>query len=109
LAVSIATFVVLGSVLEGIPAIVLFGPLLFPIARAVGVNEIHYAIVVVLAMGLGLFSPPFGVGYYAACAIGRVNPDAGMKKIWPYMGALLLGLLVVAAVPWLTTGFIGGR
>jgi len=109
LAVSILTFVVLGSVLEGIPAIVLFGPLLFPIARAVGVNEIHYAIVVVLAMGLGLFAPPFGVGYYAACAIGRVNPDAGMRKIWPYMGALLVGLIIVAAVPWLTTGFVGGR
>jgi tripartite ATP-independent transporter DctM subunit len=109
MAVSIVTFVVLGSVLEGIPAIVLFGPLLFPIARSVGVNEIHYAIVVVLAMGLGLFAPPFGVGYYAACAIGRVSPDAGMRKIWPYMGALLFGLIIVAAVPWLTTGFVGGR
>jgi tripartite ATP-independent transporter DctM subunit len=109
LAVSIVTFVVLGSVLEGIPAIVLFGPLLFPIARSVGVNEIHYAIVVVLAMGLGLFAPPFGVGYYAACAVGRVNPDAGMRKIWPYMGALLVGLIIVASVPWLTTGFLGGR
>ena len=104
--VSIAAFIVLGSVLEGIPAIVLFGPLLFPIARSAGVNEVHYAIVVVLAMGLGLFSPPFGVGYYAACAIGRVNPNVGLRKIWPYMGALLAGLLLVAAVPWLTTGFL---
>ena len=73
--ISIVAFVVLGSVLEGIPAIVLFGPLLFPIARAVGVHEVHYAMVVILAMGIGLFAPPFGVGYYAACAIGRVSPD----------------------------------
>ena len=106
LLVSIPAFVVLGSVLEGIPAVVLFGPLLFPIARTAGVNEIHYAIVVVLSMGLGLFAPPFGVGYYAACAIGRVNPNAGLRTIWPYMGALLIGLLLVAAVPWLTTGMI---
>ena len=105
--VSILTFVVLGSVLEGIPAIVLFGPLLFPIARAVGVNEVHYAMVAVLAMGLGLFAPPFGVGYYTACAIGRVSPDAGMRRIWPYMGTLLIGLIVVALVPWLSTGFLG--
>ena len=77
LAVSILAFTVLGSVLEGIPAIVLFGPLLFPIARQLGVHEVHYAMVVVLSMGLGLFSPPLGVGYYAACAIGRVSPDAG--------------------------------
>ncbi|MGY4592727.1 TRAP-type C4-dicarboxylate transport system permease large subunit [Bradyrhizobium sp. GM22.5] len=59
LAVTIATFVILGSVLEGIPAIVLFGPLLFPIARHVGVHDVHYAMVVVLAMGIGLFAPPF--------------------------------------------------
>jgi len=107
LVVTIVAFVLLGSVLEGIPAIVLFGPLLFPIARAVGLNEVHYAMVAVLAMGLGLFSPPFGVGYYAACAIGRVDPDAGMRRVWPYMGALLIGLLVVAFVPWLSTGFLG--
>jgi tripartite ATP-independent transporter DctM subunit len=106
LLISIVAFVILGSVLEGIPAIVLFGPLLFPIARSVGVNEVHYAMVVILAMGIGLFAPPMGVGYYAACAIGRVSPDAGMKRIWPYMAALLLGLLVVAAVPWISTGFL---
>jgi tripartite ATP-independent transporter DctM subunit len=106
LVVSIIAFVVLGSLLEGIPAIVLFGPLLFPIARAAGINEVHYAIVVVLAMGLGLFSPPFGVGYYAACAIGKVDPNAGMRAIWPYLAALALGLAAVAAIPWLSTGFL---
>lgn len=104
--VSILAFVVLGSVLEGIPAIVLFGPLLFPIAKAVGIHEVHYAMVVILSMGLGLFAPPFGVGYYAACAIGRVNPDEGMRPIWAYLFALLIGLAVVAAVPWISTGFL---
>jgi len=104
--VSILAFVVLGSVLEGIPAIVLFGPLLFPSARAVGINEVHYAMVVILAMGIGLFAPPFGVGYYAACAVGRVSPDAAMRRIWPYLLAVLAGLIVVAVVPWLSTGFL---
>ena len=106
LAVSIVAFVVLGSVLEGIPAIVLFGPLLFPIARQLGVHEVHYAMVVVLSMGLGLFSPPLGVGYYAACAIGRVNPDAGMRPLVGYMLALLVGVVLIAAVPWLSIGFL---
>jgi tripartite ATP-independent transporter DctM subunit len=106
LLISILAFIVLGSVLEGIPAIVLFGPLLFPMARAAHVHEVHYAMVVILAMGIGLFAPPLGVGYYAACAIGQVSPDAGMKRIWPYLGALLLGLVAVAAVPWLSIGFL---
>ncbi|WP_137893005.1 TRAP transporter large permease subunit [Ramlibacter sp. 2FC] len=109
LLVSIVAFVILGSVLEGIPAIVLFGPLLFPIARQVGVHEVHYAMVVVLAMGIGLFAPPFGVGYYAACAIGRVDPKDGMRAIVGYMLALLAGLAVIAAVPWISTGFLPGR
>jgi tripartite ATP-independent transporter DctM subunit len=106
LVVSIIAFVILGSVLEGIPAIVLFGPLLFPIARQIGVHEVHYAMVVVLSMGVGLFAPPFGVGYYAACAVGRVDPSQGMKPIVGYVVALLVGLAVVAAVPWISTGFL---
>nr|WP_294528159.1 TRAP transporter large permease subunit [uncultured Rhodopila sp.] len=106
LGISILAFIVLGSVLEGIPAMVLFGPLLFPIARQLGVNEVHYAMVVILAMGVGLFAPPFGLGYYAACTIGRVNPDAALLRIWPYLGVLVLGLLLIAAVPWISTGFL---
>ena len=106
MAVSIVAFVVLGSVLEGIPAIVLFGPLLFPIARMLGIHEVHYAMVVVLSMGLGLFAPPLGVGYYAACAIGRVNPDVGIRPIVGYMVALLIGTVVVAAIPWISIGFL---
>ncbi|MHB2210674.1 TRAP transporter large permease [Methylobacterium sp. CM6257] len=106
LSVSAAAFVVLGSVLEGIPAIVLFGPLLFPIAKEVGVHEVHYAMVVILAMGVGLFAPPFGVGYYAACAISRIHPDAGMRPIIGYIVALLVGLLAIILVPWFSTGFL---
>jgi tripartite ATP-independent transporter DctM subunit len=106
IAVSIIAFTVLGSVLEGIPAIVLFGPLLFPIARAVGVHEVHYAMIIILAMGIGLFAPPFGVGYYAACAIGRVDPAEGIKPIWGYLLALLVGLIIVAVFPWISIGFL---
>lgn len=104
--VSILAFIVLGSVLEGIPAIVLFGPLLFPIARSMGIHEVHYAMVVILSMGLGLFAPPFGVGYYCATAISGVNPDEGMKPIIGYMLALLAGLVLVAAIPWISIGFL---
>jgi tripartite ATP-independent transporter DctM subunit len=106
LAVTIVAFIVLGSVLEGIPAIVLFGPLLFPIAKQVGVHEVHYAMVVILAMGIGLFAPPFGVGYYAACAISRIHPDEGIKPMLGYMLALLIGTIVIAAVPQISIGLL---
>ncbi len=103
-AISIVVFVTLGSILEGIPAIVLFGPLLFPIAGELGINLIHYAIVAVLAMGLGLFMPPLGVGFYTACAIGDVPPVKAMHACWPYVAALFAALVLVAFVPVLTVG-----
>lgn len=106
LLITVVIFIVLGSILEGIPAIVLFGPLLFPVARALGLHDVHYAMVVILAMGIGLFAPPFGVGFYAACAIGKVSPDKVFNRVWGYLTALFVALLIVAAVPWLSTGFL---
>jgi tripartite ATP-independent transporter DctM subunit len=106
LLISIFAFIILGSVLEGIPAIVLFGPLLFPIAHQLGIHEVHYAMVVILAMGLGLFAPPFGLCYYAACIIGEVPSEAGMRSIWLYLSVLLLGLIAITFIPWISLGFL---
>lgn len=106
LLISIVAFVILGSVLEGIPALVVFAPLVFPIARSLGIHEVQYAMVVILAMGLGVFAPPVGIGYFIACAIGKVPPGDAIRPMWPYLGALLAGLLLVAAVPWISTGFL---
>ncbi|MBO9536330.1 TRAP transporter large permease subunit [Herbaspirillum sp.] len=106
LLVSIAAFIVLGSVLEGIPAIVLFAPLLFPVAHQLGINEIHYAMVVILAMGLGVFAPPFGLCYYAACIIGQVPPETALRRIWLYLGVLLAGLVAITFIPAISTCFL---
>ncbi len=106
LAVSIVLFMILGSVLEGLPAMVLFGPLLFPIAQQLNINVVQYAIVAILSMGIGLFSPPFGVGFYQSCLIARTSSDQALTRIWPYMGALVIALVLVAAIPWLSTGFL---
>src|SRR5664280_352157 len=106
LAISILVFMVLGSVLEGIPAIVLFGPLLFPAARALGIHDVQYAMVAILAMGIGLFAPPFGIGFFAASMIGGASPDEAMGRIWPYLAAVLAATILVAAIPWLSIGFL---
>jgi TRAP-type C4-dicarboxylate transport system permease large subunit len=57
-------------------------------------------------MGVGVFAPPLGIGYFIACAIGKVPPSDAMSAMWPYLGALVAGLLLVAAVPWISTGFL---
>jgi tripartite ATP-independent transporter DctM subunit len=106
LAVTIVVFILLGNVLEGIPAILLFAPLLLPVSHALGVHDVQYAMVVIIAMSIGLFAPPFGVGFYSACAIGRVAPEAALGHMWRYLGALTAALIVIAAIPWLSTALL---
>ena len=68
---SIVALVVLGSLLEGLPALLILAPLLLPIATQLGISGLHYGIVLLIAMGVGAFLPPLGVGFYIACAIAR--------------------------------------
>ena len=103
MAVTMVVFLILGCLLEGLPAILLLAPLMFPIARQLGINDVHYAMVVVTAMNIGLMMPPIGVGFYVACRIGNVSPDEAMGAIWPYIVALIVGLLVIAYVPTIST------
>ncbi|MCZ0961320.1 TRAP transporter large permease [Paracoccus benzoatiresistens] len=103
---SIAIFLVLGCVLEGLPAIVLLAPIMFPIARGLGIHDIHYAMVIVTAMNIGLMAPPIGIGFYIACKIANVPAEQVMAKIWPYLAALMVGLLAIAAVPWFSTALL---
>jgi tripartite ATP-independent transporter DctM subunit len=106
MAVSILIFLVLGCVLEGLPAIVLMAPIMFPMARNLGIDDIHYSMVIVTAMNIGLMAPPIGIGFYIACKIGGVSPDEAMGAIWPYIAALLIGLVIIAAVPHFSTVFL---
>jgi tripartite ATP-independent transporter DctM subunit len=103
MAVTILVFLVLGCLLEGLPAVLLLAPIMFPIAKKLGINDIHYSMVIVCAMNVGLMMPPIGVGFYVACRIGDAKPDEVMGAIWPYLVALLVGVVVVAAVPAIST------
>ena len=103
MALTILIFLILGCLLEGLPAVLLLAPIMFPIARKLGIHDIHYAMVIVCAMNVGLMMPPIGVGFYIACRIGGAKPDEVIGAIWPYLVALLVGVCVIAAVPWLST------
>ena len=100
---SIAVLIVMGSVLEGAAALIIFGPLLLPVAVKLGVDPLHFGVVLVIAMGIGLFAPPLGLGLYGACLIGNVPIEQTVKPILGYLGLLLLCLLVVAFVPAIST------
>jgi tripartite ATP-independent transporter DctM subunit len=102
LAMTVALFVVVGALLEGLPALLIFGPILFPISRIVGIDPVHYGIVIVAAMGIAFFLPPVGVGLSIAAGIARVDIDEVSRTYVPYLLALLIGLALIAAFPALT-------
>ncbi len=101
--VTILVFLILGCLLEGLPAVLLLAPIMFPIAKKLGIHEIHYSMVIVCAMNIGLMMPPIGVGFYVACRIGDAKPDEVMTAIWPYIAALIVGVVVIALFPVLST------
>jgi len=100
---SIAVLIVMGSVLEGAAALIIFGPLLLPVAVKLGIDPLHFGVVLVISMGLGLFAPPLGLGLYGACLIGKVPIEQTVRPIVGYLGLLFLCLLVIAFVPGIST------
>jgi len=100
---SILVLIVMGSVLEGAAALIIFGPLLLPVAVKLGIDPLHFGVVLVIAMGIGLFAPTLGLGLYGACLIGNVPIEQTVKPIMGYLGLLLLCLLVIAFVPAIST------
>ncbi len=100
---SIAILIVMGSVLEGAAALIIFGPLLVPVAGHLGIAPLHYGVVLVIAMGIGLFAPPLGLGLYGACLIGKVPVEETVRPMLGYLGLLLACLLIIAFVPDIST------
>jgi tripartite ATP-independent transporter DctM subunit len=97
---SIAVLIVMGAMLEGLPAILIFAPLLLPIAPQFGIHPLQLGIVLVLSMGVGNFLPPIGVGAYVCVSVSKTNLDAMMKTFMPYLIALIVGIVFIGLVPW---------
>ena len=97
--VSVLLMIVFGSVLEGAPALIIFGPLLAPIAIRLGVHPLHFGTVMVIAMGLGLFAPPVGLGLFATCAITGTQLQNVWRPMMKYLLVLFVVLIMLVFVP----------
>jgi tripartite ATP-independent transporter DctM subunit len=107
--VAVLLMILFGAVLEGAPALIIFGPLLTPIAVQLGVNPLHFGTVVVVAMGLGLFSPPVGLGLFATCTITGTEMPNVVRPMLKYLVVLFAALMLLVFVPefslWLPRRF----
>ena len=102
LVITAIVFIFFGAVVEGLPAVVILLPSLLPVATQLAIDPIHYAIVIVAAVGIGLFLPPVGVGLFIACGIAGVTVDRATRVILPFIAVLCAGLAVIIVAPWFT-------
>ena len=102
LAIVILVFMILGGLLEGIPAMIILVPIFAPLAKQVGIHPLHFALVAYTAISVGLFLPPFGIGLLLSSALGEITIEEATPAFLPYLIALVIGLALVAALPWLT-------
>ena len=91
-----------GMLLEGLPAAVVLIPVVFPIATKIGIHPVHFDIVQTAAVGIGLFMPPMGVGLLMALRFAEVSVFNHARHYWPYLVALLVGLMLVICIPELS-------
>jgi tripartite ATP-independent transporter DctM subunit len=99
---SIALLIVVGALLEGLPAIIILAPLLIPIAVSAGYDAVQYAIVLILSMGIGAFMPPVGIGFYVAVAVAGGSLEGSARVMLPYLVVLILAVILIAFVPDIT-------
>ena len=102
LIISNLIFILFGAILEGLPALIVFVPVMYPIAMQFGIDPLHYGILIIASIGIGVFLPPIGIGLFIACAIAKLNIVESSKSMAPYLIMLALELLVVTYVPWFT-------
>ena len=95
-------FLFLGAILEGVPALIMTVPILLPLATQFGIDPVHFGIVLIANMGIGLFLPPIGLGALIGCSIGNVTLSEVARPLFPYLAVNFAMVLLLTYWPWLT-------
>lgn len=92
----------LGTFMDMSPLIVITTPIFLPVATAFGVDPVHFGVILVLNLGIGLCTPPVGTVLFVGCAVGRISVWDAIRTIWPFYGAAVFTLLLVTYIPALS-------
>jgi tripartite ATP-independent transporter DctM subunit len=103
------TLLILGTFMDMSPLIVITTPIFLPVAQAFGVDPVHFGVIMILNLGIGLCTPPVGSVLFVGCAVGRIGIGQVMRTIWPFYGACFATLMLVTYIPalslWLPAAF----
>jgi tripartite ATP-independent transporter DctM subunit len=100
----VLVFLVVGMFIDAVPAIIIFAPLLKPVAETVGIHPLHFAIVGCITLAYGLITPPYGLCLLIASQIGGVNVIQPLKEVSAFLAAMLLVLLLTVFFPAVSLG-----
>ena len=101
LGVNAALFII-GMFIETSAAIIVLAPILAPVALHFGVDPVHFGLIMVVNLALGMITPPFGVNLFAACTVARISLDQIVKHLVPFVLVILACLMVITYVPWIS-------
>ena len=107
LSVCTVIFLILGMIMDTGPAIIILAPVLLPAVKALGVNDVHFGVVLVCCLSIGLATPPFGLDLFVAGNISEDQPMAVAKKAFPFIVAFLIALALIVYVPEISTWILG--
>jgi tripartite ATP-independent transporter DctM subunit len=90
---------VLGTLMDMAPLILICTPILLPVVKALGVDPVHFGMIMLVNLGMGLITPPVGSVLFVGCAVGKVKIEQVVRSIWPFYIAMFAVLLLVTYVP----------
>ena len=93
---------VLGTFMDLAPMLLICTPIFMPIIAKLGIHPVHFGMVMILNLGIGLITPPVGPTLFVGCAVGKVTMEQVSKELWPFYGAMCMALLLVTYVPALS-------
>ncbi len=102
LALLIVVLLILGTFMDLAPLIIICTPIFLPVAKAFGVDPVHFGVILILNAGIGLITPPVGSVLFVGTAIGKISVTQALRTIWPFYFAALVVLLIVVYVPQLS-------
>ena len=103
LLLTVIVLIVMGMLMEGLPAVLIFAPLLIPLAGVIGINPLQYGIITIMAIGIGTHMPPIGIALYVGAQLGNVPLRQVNRHFIPYLIPLISGLILVMLIPQLVT------
>ena len=97
---------VLGCFLDTVPAVIVVAPMLFPTIKALGIDPVHFGVIMAVNLAIGLCTPPYGCNLFVGAAVAKIKMESMFKYIVPFMAASIIMLLIITYVPWLSLAFL---